>query len=74
MSNSASPAYKALFGDPQALTPGQKAILDAIPERCPRCKGDRTVQVPSFPTGGYSFQCCGDCKGTGLAATKEKKE
>ena len=31
MSNPASDAYKTLFGDPQALTPEQQAIIDAIP-------------------------------------------
>lgn len=32
MSNPASETYKALFGDPAALTPEQQKILDAIPE------------------------------------------
>ena len=36
MSNPASELYKTLFGDPQELTPDQRAIIDAIPVIVPK--------------------------------------
>lgn len=45
MSNPASEVYKALFGDPQALTPEQQAILDAIPTKAARSISDEMMDL-----------------------------
>jgi hypothetical protein len=45
MSNPASDAYKAMFGDPHELTPEQQAILDAIPLKWARSISDEMMDL-----------------------------